>query len=147
MAEIINVTDLGEARLSLKEYNDMRDEIRTLKRREQELTEMLDHVCEKNKVRVRRQVIRSRELTMNPRALGTQEIIEDRLVNMEDITQELDKKIHECEEGWKRKCEEMEASNKSIAKTLDECQRQKINLEQEVCRLKHRNWWQRLWNK
>ena len=147
MPEIFSIPDLGEARLSLKEYDDMREEIRRLKEREQELTDMLDHVCEENKVRVRRQIIRSRELTANPRACGQQEIIDDRLVNMEDVTQELDKKIHECEEGWKRKCEEMETSNKSITKTLDECQRQKISLEQEVDRLKHRNWWERLWNK
>ena len=29
----------------------------------------------------------------------------------------------------------------------DECQRQKIDLELEVEHLKHRNWWERLWNK
>lgn len=147
MERIFNIPDPGEARLSLKEYDDMREEIRRLKQREQELTDILDRVCEENKVRVRRQIIRSRELTTNPRACGQQEIIEDRLVNMEDITQELDEKMNKLEADCKRNFDELKAEKDSIAKTLDECQRQKIDLELEVERMKHRNWWERLWNK
>jgi hypothetical protein len=93
MGEIINISDFGEARLPLNEYNKMRDRICELKSENKRLTEMLDHVCDENKVRVRRQIIRVRELTFNPCACGTQEIIEDKMVNMEDITNEMDEKL------------------------------------------------------
>ena len=70
MAEIINIPDFGEVRLSLKEYNEMRDRIKDLEEQNDTLTEMLDNVCDENKVRVRRQIIKVTELTTNPRALG-----------------------------------------------------------------------------
>lgn len=147
MERIINITDEGEVRISLREYNDMRDKIRELEEQNNTLTEMLDHICDENKVRVRRQIIRVRELTTNPHALGQSEIIEDKMVNMEDITKEFDKKIRNIEEGWKRDYDRAVTDKESVAKTLDQCQRQKIDLEQEVYRLKHRTWWQRLLNK
>ena len=140
MLETINPQDSGEVRLSLNVYNDMRDHIRKLEEDNDALVEERDEICDENKVRQRRQIIRIRELVTNPHALGQEEVIEDKLVNMDDISQELDKKIHDIEEGWKRKCEELKLA-------LDECQRQKINLEHEVYRLKNRTWWQRLWDK
>ncbi len=147
MAEIINIPDLGEARLPLNEYDKMRDRIRQLEEENKRLTEMLDHVCDENKVRMRRQIIRQTELTFNPRACGMQEIIEDKMVNMEDVTDELDEKLRAAEKEWKGKCEGLESANKSISKTLEQCQRMKIELEQEVDRLKQRGWRSRLWNK
>lgn len=147
MAEIINIPDLGEARLPLREYDNMRDRIRQLEEENKRLTETLDHVCDENKVRVRRQIIRMTELTTNPRALGQEEIIEDKLVNMQDITDDLDEQLRALEKEWKEKCEEMESENKRISKALEQCQRMKIELEQEVDRLKKRGWWSRLWNK
>lgn len=74
MAEIINIPNFGEARLSLNEYNEMRDKIKELEESNARLTETLDHVCDENKVRQRRQIIRVRELTFNPHALGQEEI-------------------------------------------------------------------------
>lgn len=147
MAEIINIPNLGEARLPLNVYDKMRDRIRQLAEDNKRLTEMLDHVCDKNKVRVRRQIIRQTELTFNPRACGVQEIIEDKLVNMQDITDELDEKLRALEKEWKEKCEGLESVNESINKALEQCQRTKIELEQEVDSLKQRGWWSRLWNK
>lgn len=147
MAEIITIPGYGDVRLSLKDYNDMRDKIRELEEQNKSLTDMLDHVCEENQVRVRRQIIRIRELTFNPHALGQEEIIEDKMVNMEDITKELDERIRNIEEGWKRDYGCAVADKERTTKALDQCQRQKTDLEQEVYRLKHRNWWQRLWNK
>ncbi len=147
MAEIINIPNLGEARLPLNEYDKMRDRIRQLEEENKQLIDTLDHVCDENKVRVRRQIIRQTELTFNPRACGVQEIIEDKMVNMEDITDELDEKLRATEMEWKGKCEALESENKSINKTLEQCQRTKIDLEIEVCRLKQRGWWSRLWNK
>ena len=147
MAEIISIPNSGEARLPLNEYDKMRDRIRELEEENKRLTEMLDHVCDENKVRVRRQIIRITELTTNPRALGQEEIIEDKLVNMQDITDELDENLRALEKECKEKCEALESENKSISKTLEQCQRMKIELEQEVDRLKHRGWWDRLWNK
>ena len=147
MAEIINIPDLGEARLPLNEYDKMRDRIRQLEKENKQLTDTLDHVCDENKVRVRRQIIRMTELTFNPRACGMQEIIEDKMVNMEDITDELDEKLRATEKEWKEKCEALERSNESISRALEQCQRTKFELEQEVDRLKHRGWWARLWNK
>ena len=147
MAEIINIPNLGEARLPLNEYDNLRDRIRQLAEDNDQLTEMLDHVCDENKVRVRRQIIKVRELTTNPCALGQEEIIEDKLVNMQDVTDELDEKLRATEMEWKEKCEALERMNKSVGKTLDQCQRTKIKLEQEVDRLKHRGWWARLWNR
>lgn len=147
MAEIINIPNLGEARLPLNEYDKMRDRIQELEEENKRLTEMLDHVCDENKVRVRRQIIRQRELTFNSRACGVQEIVEDKMVNMQDITDELDEKLRVLEKECKEKCEGLESENKSINKTLEQCQRMKIELEQEVDRLKHRGWWARLWNK
>lgn len=147
MERIINITDEGEVRISLREYNDMRDRLRTLEDDNRRLTEERDHICDENKVRVRRQIIRVRELTFNPHALGQEEIIEDKMANMEDITNELDEHIRNVEEGWKRDYDSVVCEKESVAKTLDQCQRQKIDLEQEVYRLRHRNWWQRLWNK
>lgn len=99
MAEIINIPDFGEVRLSLKEYNEMRDRIKDLKEKDNTLTQILDNVCDENKVRVRRQIIKVTELTTNPRALGQQEIIEDKLINMEDVTSELREKVAEVERG------------------------------------------------
>lgn len=147
MAEIINIPDLGEARLPLNEYDKMRDRIRQLEEDNKQLTDMLDHVCEENKVRVRRQIIRQTELTFNPHACGMQEIIEDKMVNMEDITDELGEKLRAAEMEWKVKYETLEDGNKRISKALEKCQRMKIELEQEVDRLKQRGWWARLWNK
>lgn len=147
MAEIINIPNLGEARLPLNEYDKMRDRIRQLENEKKWLTDTLDHVCDENKVRVRRQIIRQTELTFNPRACGMQEIIEDKMVNMEDITDELDEKLRSLEMEWKVKYEALESGNKSISKALEQCQRMKIELEQEVDRLKQRGWWSRLWNK
>lgn len=147
MAEIINIPNLGEARLPLNEYDKMRDRIRQLEEENKQLTDTLDHVCDENKVRVRRQIIRQTELTFNPRACGMQEIIEDKMVNMEDITDELDEKLRATEMEWKGKCEGLKSANKSICKALEQCQRMKIELEQEVDCLKHRGWWARLWNK
>lgn len=147
MAKIISIPNSGEARLPLEEYNKMRDRIQELEEENMLLTEMLDHVCEENKVRVRRQIIRVRELTTNPRALGQEEVIEDKLVNMENITDELDEKLRAIEMEWKGKCEALESENKSISKALEQCQRMKLDLEQEVDRLKQRGWWNRLWNR
>lgn len=147
MAEIINIPDFGEVRLSLKDYNDMRDRIRKLEEDNDALVEERDEICDENKVRLRRQTIRITEYSTNPRANGQEEIIEDRLINMEDITQELDEKMNKLEADCKRNFDELKAEKDSISKTLEECQRQKIDLELEVERLKHRTWWQRLWNK
>ena len=145
MAEII--TDFGEVRMSLKEYDMMRDEIRSLKEENGNLTDILDHVCDENKVRVRRQIIRETRLTTTPRALGTVEVIEDRLTNCDDLTQELDTKIRECEDGWKRKADELQGNLDAKERMLEGCQRQKLDAEQELSRLKSRGWWKRLWNK
>ena len=109
MPEIFSIPDLGEARLSLKEYDDMREEIRRLKEREQELTDMLDHVCEENKVRVRRQIIRSRELTANPRACGQQEIIDDRSINT--LVNGSGSKASPCPEPFKKKTKRLKATS------------------------------------
>jgi predicted secreted protein len=147
MAEIINIPDFGEVKLSLKEYNEMRDRIKDLEEQNDTLTQILDNVCDENKVRVRRQIIKVTELTTNPRALGQQEIIEDKLINMEDVTSELDEKIAEVERGWKQEAQNMEDQLEQSEKTLEACQRQKIDLEQEVFRLKNRPLWDRLWNK
>lgn len=147
MAEIINILNTGEARLPLEEYDKMRDRIRQLEEENKRLTEMLDHICDENKVRVRRQIIRQTELTFNPRACGMQEIIEDKMVNMEAITDELDEKLRALEKECKEKCEALESENKSISRALEQCQRMKIELEQEADRLKHLGWWARLWNK
>lgn len=147
MEGIINIPNLGEARLPLNEYDKMRDRIRQLEEDNEQLTEMLDHVCDENKVRVRRQIIKLTELTSNPRACGMQEIIEDKMVNMKDITDELDEKLHAVEMEWKGKCEALVSENTSIGKALEQCQRMKIELEQEVDRLKQRGWWSRLWDR
>jgi len=147
MAEIINTPSLGEARLPLNEYDKMRDRIRELEEENKQLTDTLNHVCDENKVRVRRQIIRQTELTFNPHACGVQEIIEDKMVNMQDITDELDEKLRALEMEWKGEREALEGENKSISKALEQCQRMKIELEQEVDRLKRRGWWTRLWNK
>lgn len=147
MAEIIQNLSTSEARLPLEEYDKMRDRIRKLEEENEQLTDVLDHVCDEDKVRMRRQIIRMTELTTNPRACGMQEIIEDKMVNMEDITDDLDEKLHAAEMEWKVKYEELENGNKRISKALEQCQRMKIDLEIEVDRLKHRGWWARLWNK
>lgn len=146
MADIINITDFGETRLPLNEYNKMRDRIQELEGENKRLTDMLDHVCDENKVRVRRQIIRQTELTFNPHACGIQEIVEDKMVNMQDITDELDEKLRTLEKEWKGKYEVLESINEGNIKTLEQCQRKKIELEIEVDRLKHRGWWARLWN-
>lgn len=145
MAEII--TNFGEVRLSLKEYNDMRDKIRQLEKENDALIVERDMICDENKVRVRRQIIKITEPSYNPRAIGTEEIIEDRLINMKDITQELDARIKEIENGWMKRVEELQSNLDSTEKTLEQCQRQKIDAELELQCLKGRNWWQRLWNK
>ena len=145
MAEII--TDFGEVRMSLKKYDNMQEEIRTLKEENDNLTTILDHVCEENKVRVRRQIIRETRLMIDPHALGTKEIIDDRLINCDDLTQELDAKIHECEDGWMKKANDLQRQIDTTEKMLEECQRQKFNVEQELLLLKARGWWRRLWNK
>lgn len=147
MAEIINISDFGEVRLSLKEYNEMRDRIKDLEEHNDTLTKILDNVCDEYKVRVRRQIIKVTELTTNPHALGRQEIVEDKLINMEDVTSELDEKIAEVERGWKQKAKNMEDQLEQSEKALEACQRQKIDLEQKVSRLKNRSLWDRLWNK
>lgn len=139
MEEII--TDFGEVRLSLKEYNDMRDKIRQLQKDNDALVEELDMV------RVRRQIIKITEPSCDPRALGTKEIIGDRLINKGDITQELDAKIHEIENEWMKRVEELQSNLNSTEKALKQCQRQKIYAELELECLKGRNWWERLWNK
>lgn len=147
MAKIIQNIDFGEVRLSLKEYNEMRDRIRQLEEYNKTLIEERDEICDENKVRVRRQIIRIIRNPAYPQVCDKEEIIEDRLINMGDVTQELDQKLHDTEEGLLRKCKELESNNERTNKTLDECQRQKINLEQEIYKLKHRTWWQRLLNK
>ena len=147
MAEIINIPNLGEARLPLNEYDKMRDRIRQLEEDNKQLTDTLDHVCAENKVRVRRQIIKNTELTFNPRACGVQEIIEDKMVNMEDIKTELEERWHEKQKRWKQKLDIVIADKERINKTLEQCQRIKIGLEQEVDRLKQRGWWARLWNR
>lgn len=147
MAEIINIPNLGEARLPLNEYDNMRDRIRQLEKENKRLTRMLDHVCDKNKVRVRRQIIRQTELTFNPRACGVQEIIEDEMVNMEDIKAELAEQWNEKQKRWQQELDIAIADKECISKALEQCQRTKFELEQEVDRLKHRGWWARLWNK
>ena len=147
MAEIINIPNLGEARLPLNEYDKMRDRIRQLEEENKRLTKMLDHVCDKNKVRVRRQIIRQTELTFNPRACGVQEIIEDKMVNMEDIKAELAEQWNEKQKRWQQELDIAIADKECISKALEQCQRMKIELEQEVDCLKHRGWWDRLWNK
>ena len=147
MAEIINIPDFGEVRLSLKDYNEMRDEISLLRYKVETLTKERDEICDENKVRVRRQIIKVTELTTNPRALGQQEIIEDKLINMEDVTSELDEKIAEVERGWKQEVKNMEVQLVQSENALEACQRQKKDLEQEAFRLKHRSLWDRLLNK
>jgi hypothetical protein len=145
MAEII--TDFGEVRMSLKKYDNMQEEIRTLKEENDNLTTILDHVCEENKVRVRRQIIRETRLMTDPHALGTKEIIEDILINCDDLAQELYAKVHECEDGWMKKATDLQQQVDTAEKMLEECQRQKFNVEQELLLLKARGWWRRLWNK
>ena len=147
MVEFIDIPGLAEARLPLNEYDKMRNSIRELEAENKRLTEMLDHICDENKVRVRRQIIRVRELTFNPHACGTQEIIEDKMVNMQDFTDELNEKLHALDKEWKGKYEVLESLNKGTIKTLEQCQRKKIELEIEVEHLKHRGWWDRLWNR
>lgn len=148
MAKIITFpSDFGEVRLSLKEYNEMRDRLRKKEEDNDTLTEMLDAVCEENKVRVRRQVIKTTEYSCNPRALGTMEVIEDILVNFEDVTEELDAKIKDQKADFDRSLAAKETECESLRKTLDQCQRQKNDAELEVMRLKDRGLWQRIWNK
>ena len=147
MAEIINIPNLGEARLPLNEYDKMRDRIRQLEEENKQLTDTLNHVCDENKVRGRRQIIRQTELTFNPRACGVEEIIEDKMVNMEDIKAELEERWNEKQKRWKQKLGIVIADKERINKTLEQCQRMKIELEQEVDRLKQRGWWSRLWNR
>ena len=147
MAEILNIPYLGEARLPLEEYDKMRDRIRQLEEENKQLTDTLDHVCDENKVRVRRQIIRQTELTFNPRACGMQEIIEDKMVNMEDIKTELAEQWNEKQKRWQQELDIAIADKERINKALNQCQRMKIDLEIEVDRLKHRGWWNRLWNK
>lgn len=74
-------------------------------------------------------------------------IIEDKLINMKEVTDELDEKIRTIEEGWKMECEQQKEETERARKALDNCQRARIELELEVSRLEHRNWWQRLINK
>ena len=143
MAEII----FGEVRLSLKEYNDLRDKIRQLQEDNDALVEERDMICDENKVRVRRQIIKITEPSCDPRAIGTKEIIEDKLINMGDITSELEAKFNEIEKGWMKRAEELQSKLDSTEKTLEQCQRQKINAELELQSLRGRNLWQRLWNK
>ena len=147
MEEIIDIPNSGEARLPLNEYDKMRERIRELEKENKRLTEMLDHVCDKNKVRVRRQIIRQTELTFNPRACGVQEIIEDKMVNMEDIKAELAEQWNEKQKRWQQELDISIADKECISKALEQCQRTKFELEQEVDRLKQRGWWARLWNK
>lgn len=147
MAEIINIPNFGEARLSLKEYNEMRDKIKELEESNARLTEILDHVCDENKVRQRRQIIRVRELTFNPHALGQKEIIDEKLINLEEIEKDFDQRVSDIEKDWKCKADEMKADKESISRALELCQREKIDIELELMRLKKRGWWQRLWNK
>lgn len=145
MAEIIK--DFGEVRLSLKEYNDMRDEIRQLHEDNDALVEERDQICDENKVRVRRQIIRETRLTTNPRAIGTKEIIEDRLVNFGDVKQELDDTIRKMEEDCKKRLDELQSNLDHAEKSLEQCQLQKFDVEMQLATLKARGWWQRLWNK
>ena len=147
MEEIIDISNSGEARLPLNEYDKMRDRIRELEWENKQLTRMLDHVCDKNKVRVRRQIIRQKELTFNPHACGMQEIIEDRMVNMEDIKAELAEQWNEKQKRWQQELDIAIADKERISNELEQCQRMKFELEQEVDRLKQRGWWDRLWNK
>lgn len=145
MAEIIKNLSTSEARLPLNEYDKMRDRIRKLEEDNEQLTDMLDHVCDENKVRVRRQI--ARVYALNPYAPEQEIIIEDKMVNMQDITAELDEKLSALEKECKEKCEAVEREKESISKTLEQCQRTKIELELEVDRLRHRGWWSRLWNR
>ena len=145
MAEIIE--GFGEVTISLKEYNEMRDKIRKQEEDNDVLVAERDQICDENKVRVRRQIIRETRLTYNPREIGTKEVIEDRLVNCEDLRKEIDDKIHECEEGWKKKAEELQTNLDRAEKSLEQCQRQKFDVEQQLAALKSRGWWHRLLNK
>lgn len=122
-------------------------EYEALRQRVKELEEVIDHIHEDNVIHQRRMIIKIRELTTNPHALGQQEIIEDKLINMKEVTDEIDEKIRTIEEGWKMKCKPLWEENHRVRKALDNCQRARIELELEVSRLEHRNWWQRLINK
>ena len=76
-----------------------------------------------------------------------QEIIEDKMVNMEDIKTELAEQWNEKQKRWQQELDIAIADKEHISKALEQCQRMKIKLEQEVDRLKYRGWWSRLWNK
>lgn len=122
-------------------------EYEALRQRVKELEEVIGHIHEDNVIHQRRMIIKIRELTTNPHALGRQKIIEDKLINMKGFTDELDEKIRTIEGEWKMKCKQQEEETERARKALDNCQRARIELQREVSRLKHRNWWQRLINK
>lgn len=147
MERTLEIPDYGEVRISLKEYNDMRDRIRELENDNYTLTAERNEICDEYKVRQRIQTIRITEYTTNPHACGQKEIIEDRLVNMEDIKAELTEQWNEKQKQWQQKLDTANADKERLTKALDKCQDRKTNLEMEVYRLKSRTWWQRLFNK
>ena len=131
------------------DYDALRDRVRELEAENVRLKECCEHLCEENKVMViERKMPCDIEYSANSLLLNEYcHKVHTELKHLgevkDEVVSELVKRIERLKEANKSLGENTESqfeANKAICKKAQE-------LEDEIERLKKRNWWQRLWNK
>lgn len=119
----------NQVTLSLKEYNDMRDELAELPRENQELRDAIEKLQDNDGQKV---IIRECKQWED-------EWGEECETNTTTI-KGFDEVKHEVEDFYKKKFEDLQ-------KRIEACQEKILDAQRTISELKHRNLWQRILNK
>lgn len=127
---------LNQVTLSLKEYNDMRDENTELARENKELNDAIEKLQDNDGQKV---IIRECERWEDEDG-NEYETNTTRIKGFDEVKQEV-------EEFYKGKFEDLEKENEEIKKKFEDIHRKYLDAQCTISELKHRNLWQRILNK
>lgn len=127
---------LNQVTLSLKEYNDMRDENTELARENKELNDAIEKLQDNDGQKV---IIRECEQWEDEDG--------DEYETCTTMVKCFDEIKQEVEEFYKKKIEDLEKENEERKKKFEDVQRKYLDAQCTISELKHRNLWQRILNK
>lgn len=117
--------------LSLEEYNQLRDELVDVNNENNELRNAIVELQDADGQKV---------IIKTVTVYDDGEQVDVSIKNLDDAVAMLNGELKATNDALTKKCESLEKANKDFAEAT-------IKLDMEISRLKHRNLWQRIWNK
>lgn len=117
--------------LSLEEYNELRDELVDVNN---ENNELRNAIAELQDAEGQKVIIKRVKVYEDSERVGVS------IANLDDALAMLNGELKANNDVLTQKCANLEKANKDFAEAT-------IKLDMEISRLKHRNLWQRIWNK